>query len=255
MNRSVINRRIFVGALIAAPSAARAQVAYTSEASAPEEINIQTEAPPLQLDQPLVWTGFGAPPPAAGAAEPAPAPTPIPNYVPSKKSRYAGLRQKDLIELTRSAPLTKANLPTIRGMWLQNPHTNEEILDVFWANATYNQAAYGRFCHLMRDWREQVTTAMDPRLFHLLWAVQHRIGFERPIVVTSGFRTVRTNSNIENAAIHSYHLRSQAADIKVPGVPASRISEFVHSWGLGGVGFYGDRFTHVDSGPKRSWSA
>lgn len=251
MNRTSITRRSLVAGLLSLPAAARAQIAYTGEAPAADDINILQEAPPISLDKPLVWTGFGSPVSNGGAIQPKP--EPIQNFTPRAGGKFAGIRPKDLLELTRTSPLTRANLPTLRGIWLQNPHTREEVLDVFWSDSAYNQVAYGRFCHLMRDWRENVTSAMDPRLFHLLWAVQHRIGFERPIIVTSGFRTVQTNAGIENAAIHSYHLRSQASDIKVPGVPASQISDFVHALGLGGVGFYGDRFTHVDSGPKRSW--
>jgi uncharacterized protein YcbK (DUF882 family) len=247
-----LTRRSVMTALLMAPSIANAQVAISTDRDSHpiSDIDMLKDQPAPSLDQAPKWQGFGTPTgPAAKRL-----PEGIQNFAPRTSTRFAGIQRHDLAELTRKAPRTKANLPALRGLWLQNPRTNEEIMDVFWQNAAYDPAAYGRVCHLMRDWRENITSAMDPKLLHILWAVQNNIGFERPIMITSGFRTVRTNSNLEGAAVHSYHLRSQASDIVVPGVAATRIAEYVHSWGLGGVGFYA-RFTHIDSGPRRTWES
>ncbi|MBD2745758.1 YcbK family protein [Microvirga sp. BT688] len=164
------------------------------------------------------------------------------------------MKNTDLASMTAKAPLTQAGLPAHRGLWLVNYDTNEEIKTVFWKEGVYDKPAYSQLCHMLRDWREKVTMAMDPKLFHLLWAIQHRIGFEQPIIITSGFRTKKTNDMLrdEGSAINSLHMHSQASDIVVNKVPAETIAKYAKAIGIGGIGKYRN-FTHVDTGEIRSW--
>jgi uncharacterized protein YcbK (DUF882 family) len=164
------------------------------------------------------------------------------------------MKNTDLAAITSKAPLTQAGLPAHRGLWLVNYNTNEEVKTVFWKEGVYDKPAYSQLCHMLRDWREKVTMAMDPKLFHLLWAVQHRIGFQQPIIVTSGFRTKTTNEMLraEGSAINSLHMHSQASDIVVNKVSPTDIAKYAQSLGVGGVGFY-SKFVHLDTGPIRTW--
>ena len=164
------------------------------------------------------------------------------------------MRNTDLASMTAKAPLTQAGLPAHRGLWLINYNTNEEVKTVFWKEGVYDKPAYSQLCHMLRDWREKVTMAMDPKLFHLLWAIQHRIGFQQPIIITSGFRTKTTNEMLraEGSAINSLHMHSQASDIVVNKVSPQDIAKYAQSLGVGGVGFY-SRFVHIDTGAIRTW--
>ncbi|WP_162820743.1 YcbK family protein [Microvirga calopogonii] len=164
------------------------------------------------------------------------------------------MRNTDLATMTAKAPLTQAGLPAHRGLWLVNYNTNEEVKTIFWKEGVYDKPAYSQLCHMLRDWREKVTMAMDPKLFHLLWAIQHRVNFQQPIIITSGFRTKDTNDLLraEGSAINSLHMHSQAADIVVNKMPAETIAKYAQAIGIGGIGRYRN-FTHVDTGSIRTW--
>lgn len=166
------------------------------------------------------------------------------------------LSPSDLAALDRQSAKTAAQLPATRGLWLVNAHSNEQIATVFWKDGEYNNLAYTKICAMMMDWRENVTMAMDPRLMHLLWAIQRDIGFSDPICITSGFRTIKTNDYLraEGAAVNSQHLHSRACDITIANTPPQAVALKAQSLKIGGIGFY-SRFTHVDTGPIRQWSA
>lgn len=106
----------------------------------------------------------------------------------------------------------------------------------------------------MRDWRDNSVAYMDPKLLHLLWAIQRGSGFTRPLVINSAYRTQRTNRLLraEGAAINSLHLERKACDLKLDGISPGKVAEYVHSMEIGGVGYY-PTFTHVDTGRIRSW--
>lgn len=168
--------------------------------------------------------------------------------------RNKGLTSRDLYQIDQKAKPTTAGLPDTRGLWLQNPHTGEDITVVFWVSGLYDNHAYTEACRLMRDWRENAIAHMDPKLLHLLWAIQRGSGFTRPLVINSAFRTRKTNNLLaaEGSAINSLHLHRQAADLRLDGIRPSKVAEYVHSMKIGGVGYY-PTFTHLDTGPIRSW--
>lgn len=165
-----------------------------------------------------------------------------------------GLTASDLSKIDQRARPTTAGLPDTRGLWLQNPHTNEEITVLFWVSGQYDNHSYTQICRLMRDWRQNAVAHMDPKLLHLLWAIQRGSGFTRPLIINSAYRTLATNRLLaaEGAAINSLHLHRQAADLKLDGIRPSKVAEYVHSMTIGGVGFY-PTFTHVDTGKIRTW--
>jgi len=167
------------------------------------------------------------------------------------KGRYT---PADLAYIDREAPKTDRGLAAVRGLWLINPHTKEEVVTLFWSVGAYDNTAYSACCELMRDWRERQTVAMDPRLFHLLWAIQRNVQFTEPLIITSGFRTVKTNKMLqaEGAAVNSQHLHSRASDIVLGSKPPGETARVAQQFGVGGLGYY-KRFTHIDTGPKRSW--
>lgn len=78
-----------------------------------------------------------------------------------------------------------------------------------------------------------------------------------PLLVTSGFRCEAHNRAVGGAE-GSYHRKSMAADVyslvHSPGRVHRTASQLRQAEGtFGGIGSY-TSFTHVDIGPKRSWS-
>jgi uncharacterized protein YcbK (DUF882 family) len=82
-----------------------------------------------------------------------------------------------------------------------------------------------------------------------------RLKFNAPVLVTSGYRCEAHNAKV-GGAIHSSHLKANAADIQVKGVPPQKVYDFLEvtfpdSYGLGDA----RTFTHLDTRVKRArWS-
>ena len=76
--------------------------------------------------------------------------------------------------------------------------------------------------------------------------------FERPVTITSGFRTAKHNK-AEKGATYSQHLYGTAADIKVAGVKPADVAAYAETLlpNSGGIGRY-KTFTHVDVRPTKS---
>ena len=75
---------------------------------------------------------------------------------------------------------------------------------------------------------------------------QIRDHFGKAVTITSAFRTASHNKKV-GGATYSQHCYGKAADIKVSGVAASVVADYVETLmpSTGGVGRY-STFTHVD---------
>jgi len=94
---------------------------------------------------------------------------------------------------------------------------------------------------------------LKPSLVRMLKAVESR--YKRPIVVTSGYRSVSHNRRARGAK-NSLHMYCAAADVQVEGVSKWELARFVRSMpGRGGVGTYcHTNSVHIDVGPERDWN-
>lgn len=144
-----------------------------------------------------------------------------------------------------------------RELWLKSQKTGESLKLAYWVEGQIIPDNYWRICALLRDVRENLMTSMDPLLLDLLRGVS---GFyeawqwPHPIIVTSGFRTLKTNNALRKEGAHrnSMHLYGKAADITIPGIPPSHIGTLVSNLRKGGVGIYPDRnFVHIDSNTEQ----
>ena len=109
----------------------------------------------------------------------------------------------------------------------------------------------------MRDWRQSEAVLMDVRLFWALSAMRQaamKDGHDGRIIFNSGYRTKRTNDRLEGAARNSMHLRGQASDFKIPGIPTELVYRYAAWLDVGGVGHYPGRFIHIDTGSERTWT-
>jgi uncharacterized protein YcbK (DUF882 family) len=149
-----------------------------------------------------------------------------------------------------------------RSLALHHMHTGEDLAITYKRDGRYDEAALQKLNVLLRDWRRDEQTRMDPHLLDILWEVYREVGAKEPIQVVCGYRSPQTNAMLRHRSAHtgvaqfSQHMLGRAMDFYIPGVPL----EAVRTAGLrlqrGGVGFYptsGSPFVHLDTGNVRHW--
>lgn len=139
-------------------------------------------------------------------------------------------------------------------------HTGEKAAITFKRNGRYDAKGLKQLNYIVRDWRRNQPTKMDPRLFDLVWEVYQRSGGSGYINVVSGYRSPETNSMLRSrskgVAKESQHMRGTAMDFYIPGVPLKRLRELGMKAQAGGVGYYpnsGSPFVHMDVAGVRAW--
>ena len=143
---------------------------------------------------------------------------------------------------------------------IKNVHTGETFSGVYRVGGYYVPRAFRQINHIMRDHYTNDLHPIDPRLIDVLAKLQKRCACSEPLTVLSGYRSPTTNSMLRrisaNVARNSFHMRGQAADIRVPGRGAGQVREIAMGLNAGGVGYYPRReFVHVDTGDIRHWVA
>ncbi|WP_250955343.1 DUF882 domain-containing protein [Rhizobium sp. CG5] len=139
-------------------------------------------------------------------------------------------------------------------------HTGEKAAITFKRNGRYDANGLKQLNNIVRDWRRNQPTKMDPRLFDLVWEVYTRAGASGYINVVSGYRSPETNSMLRSrskgVAKESQHMRGTAMDFYIPGVPLKTLRELGIKMQAGGVGYYpnsGSPFVHMDVAGVRAW--
>lgn len=160
---------------------------------------------------------------------------------------------KGAIALAASAPL------------YADKKKKDEFLNVIRNGASYKipfiregkieENGYEDLCRVFADVRAGVAVRMDPDLFVVLAKAQQWLSdnhIDRPIILTSGYRTKHTNDMTEGAAFNSMHLYGKAADIKIQGIPSDYLARLLRLCGGAGIGIYSS-FVHVDTWRERAW--
>ena len=137
-------------------------------------------------------------------------------------------------------------------------HTKEDLVVTYKRNGRYDEEALKQINHLMRDWREQEPTKMDPAVIDLLWEVHREVGAKEPIWVVCGYRSPDTNAQLRRrsggVAKFSQHMAGKAIDFHIPGVPLEQVRAAGLRAQRGGVGIYpSSGFVHMDTGSVRHW--
>ena len=153
-----------------------------------------------------------------------------------------------------------ATPPAVFELWMVRMDTGEEYKEAYADQGRLVVPGYNRLCHALRDLKEvpaHQVVRMDVKLLNLLFATQQWLKVhkqERPIVVTSAYRSRRSNGRTEGAQKNSMHLDGKAVDFYIDGLPVKYLASLVKFFQEGGVGMYPDRhFVHVDTGVPRFW--
>ncbi len=147
-----------------------------------------------------------------------------------------------------------------RTLSFYNIHTKENVTITFKRDGEFLPEGMKQINHIMRDWRRNEPTKMDPELIDTIWNIYQELGSTKPIHLVSGYRSKRTNEKLRRRgggqARKSQHILGKAADIHLPDIPVKKLRNSALVREVGGVGYYpksGLPFVHVDTGNVRHW--
>lgn len=147
-----------------------------------------------------------------------------------------------------------------RSLSFKQMHTGETLTVTFKRNGRFDSDGLKKINYILRDWRRNEATTMDPALLDLIWEVRQAVGSKAPVHVLSGYRSPVTNSALRSrssgVAQSSLHMSGRALDFYLPDVPLQRLRETALKYQRGGVGYYptsGSPFVHLDTGNPRHW--
>jgi uncharacterized protein YcbK (DUF882 family) len=149
-----------------------------------------------------------------------------------------------------------------RTISLYQVHTKENLTITYMQNGRYVPSAMKKINYLLRDWRRDQVTTIDPKTLDLMWELHADLGSKRPIHIICGFRSTKTNAFLKrigrNVARESQHVKGKAIDFYFPDVNTVKIRNAALYRKIGGVGYYRSSggpsgFLHVDSARIRHW--
>ncbi|MGT2467831.1 DUF882 domain-containing protein (plasmid) [Mesorhizobium atlanticum] len=148
----------------------------------------------------------------------------------------------------------------IRSLKLYQLHTGEKAEIVYKRNGRYDREGLRKINIILRDWRRNEPTRMDPKLLDLVWEAYRESGATDYIQVVCGYRSPATNAMLRSrsrgVAKESQHMLGKAIDFYIPGVPLKKLRNIGLKMQGGGVGYYpnsGSPFVHMDVGNVRHW--
>ncbi|RXF73397.1 DUF882 domain-containing protein [Hansschlegelia zhihuaiae] len=147
-----------------------------------------------------------------------------------------------------------------RSLTLYHTHRGDQITVTFKRNGRYDSEGLRQLSNFLRDWRNNKSTRMEPRLFDIVWEVHRQVGRGGTVNIVSAYRSPETNAMLRarsrGVAKFSQHMLGRAMDFYITGVPVSSVREAGIRLQRGGVGFYptsGRPFVHLDAGNIRAW--
>jgi len=162
--------------------------------------------------------------------------------------------------MVASSSAPTANATRDRTISLYNIHSKETLTIQYMKAGKRLPDAMQKINWILRDWRKDEATQMDPELIDLLWEIHAELGSTEPIHIISGYRSRDTNNMLRRTvggqASESRHILGKAADVHFPDVPIRqlRYSALIHE--RGGVGYYPTSaipFVHIDTDRVRAW--
>jgi uncharacterized protein YcbK (DUF882 family) len=124
------------------------------------------------------------------------------------------------------------------------------------SSGAIDESAMARIAHFFRCRLTDEFHDIDWRLIETLDSIEDHFG-AKEIRLISGYRSPTRNAIMagrgRRVAKDSLHMYGKAADIEISDVSPVKLRDFAYSLHQGGVGYYGRKFIHVDSGPQRTW--
>jgi uncharacterized protein YcbK (DUF882 family) len=147
-----------------------------------------------------------------------------------------------------------------RSISIYHTHSRESATITYKRNGQFDRDGLEKLNWILRDWRTQQPTSMDPRLFDVVWEVHRAVDSNEPFNIVSAYRSPETNAMLRRrssgVAEHSQHMLGKAMDFFLPDTPLPKIREAGIRLQRGGVGFYPTSFSpfvHLDVGGVRHW--
>jgi len=145
-----------------------------------------------------------------------------------------------------------------RKLTIYNIHSDEYAETVYWQDDHYIPDALAKINYIFRDRTTGKIKDIHPDLLDLLFEVQQKLGYHKPIHIVSGYRTPRANAYLKKTtkgvAWNSLHMYGKAVDIRLPGNSLNSVRRAATELRLGGVGYYPhSNFVHLDTGSVRYW--
>ncbi len=138
-------------------------------------------------------------------------------------------------------------------------HTGERLHQKLSTHEMLDASFQAEMNRFLRDWRLNQKKTMSPKLIQLATEIYMQTGATKPMEIVCGYRAPKTNKALaaksRGVASNSFHLKGQALDFHIPGVPLRALGNLAKSKKAGGVGIYpASHFIHVDvRGYPASW--
>lgn len=119
----------------------------------------------------------------------------------------------------------------------------------------YDRQAYLDLCEISKDTSADIAVEMDVNVFNIMFFTDkwfRKEGNKNPVILTSGYRSKKTNDSTEGASRNSLHLLGKGVDYSKSGISQYHLAYCSRYFGAGGVGIYTSH-THIDTGNERAW--
>ena len=162
------------------------------------------------------------------------------------------------LPLAAAPGLLMAAPGTARRLSFYHTHTGEKLDVVYHDGRAYQPDALRELDHLLRDFRSDEVTRMDPALLDFLHASRERLGGTGTYEIISAYRSPRTNEMLRKkgggVARRSQHVLGKAIDVRLTDADTGDLRQVGIDLSRGGVGYYArSDFVHLDTGRVRRW--
>jgi uncharacterized protein YcbK (DUF882 family) len=180
--------------------------------------------------------------------------------LPARSRRLALWVAVCALALAGGATTITANSTRDRTISFYSVNTKETLTVQYMKNGKRIPEAMQKINWILRDWRKDEPTEMDPDLIDLVWEIHNELGSQEPINIISGYRSRGTNDllrrTVGGQASQSRHILGKAMDVTFPDVPVKRLRYSALIRERGGVGYYptsATPFVHLDTDRVRAW--
>jgi len=180
--------------------------------------------------------------------------------LPARRWGFAAPIIVALLALVAGAGVLTANSNRDRTISFYGVNTKETLTIQYMKNGKHIPEAMEKINWMLRDWRKDEPTQMDPDLIDLVWEIHNELGSAEPINVISAYRSRDTNEllrrTVGGQASQSRHILGKAMDVTFPDVPVKKLRYSALIRERGGVGYYptsATPFVHIDTDRVRAW--